>query len=128
MCSLRVERCFSKSAAHPVGFRGIKCFRYDDAGWSTCAALLGHETSPQNLPERLETTIDYVSGKSTYYFHHRFQFLGDPARAELRLRTVVDDGAVFYLNGVELTPLSPPSAPVQMRLQGLPAKRKFLAV
>ncbi|MFT6573372.1 MAG: hypothetical protein ACJA16_001555, partial [Akkermansiaceae bacterium] len=75
---------------------------YDDAEWSTGAALLGRETSPQNLPERLETAIDYVSGKSTYYFRHRFQFLGDPARAELHLRTVVDDGAVFYLNGVEL--------------------------
>lgn len=75
---------------------------YDDAGWSTGAALLGRETSPQNLPETLETAINYVSGKSTYYFRHRFQFSGDPAKAELRLRTVVDDGAVFYLNGVEL--------------------------
>jgi hypothetical protein len=122
MRSLRVERCFSKSAAHPVCFRGIKCFSYDDAGWSTCAALLGHETSPQNLPERLETAIDYVSGKSTYYFHHRFQFLGDPARAELRLRTVVDDGAVFYLNGVEFNPLSPPPLRSKGAFEALPLK------
>lgn len=74
---------------------------YDDSGWETGEALLGRETSPDNLPETLETEVDYVSGKPTYYFRHRFQFAGDPTKTELRLRTVVDDGAVIYLNGVE---------------------------
>jgi hypothetical protein len=75
---------------------------FDDSAWLTGAALLGRETSPQNLPKTLETIINYASGKSTYYFRHRFQFSGDPAEAELRIRSVVDDGAVFYLNGVEI--------------------------
>lgn len=75
---------------------------YDDSAWTSGPALLGRETSPENLPETLETEVNYASGKSTYYFRHRFQFSGDPAEALLRMRTVVDDGAVFYLNGTEV--------------------------
>jgi len=41
-------------------------------------------------------------GPSTFYFRHAFQFADDPARTELKLDLAVDDGAVFYLNGVEV--------------------------
>jgi len=41
-------------------------------------------------------------GPVTYYFRKAFNFAGDPARATLFLDTAVDDGAVFYLNGVEI--------------------------
>jgi hypothetical protein len=75
---------------------------YDDSVWMSGAALLGRETSPQNLPETLETEINYVSGKATDYFRHRFQFSGNPAMVKLRMRAVIDDGAVFYLNGTEV--------------------------
>jgi hypothetical protein len=75
---------------------------FDDALWATGGALLGRETNPQNLPEPLVTEIDYVAGTPTYYFRKHFNFSGDLANAVLRLRSVVDDGAVFYLNGVEL--------------------------
>jgi len=51
---------------------GWRAPAYDDSVWMTGAALLGRETSPQNLPETLETEINYVSGKATYYFRHRF--------------------------------------------------------
>ncbi|HXG47380.1 MAG TPA: lamin tail domain-containing protein, partial [Methylomirabilota bacterium] len=41
-------------------------------------------------------------GPATYYFRHTFQFADDPARTQLKLDLAVDDGAVFYLNGVEV--------------------------
>ena len=41
-------------------------------------------------------------GPTTYYFRKTFTFDDNPAQAELFLSTAVDDGAVFYLNGVEL--------------------------
>lgn len=75
---------------------------FDDSAWASGGALLGRETSPDNLPENLVTEVGYVSGIPTYYFRKHFEFSGDPAGAGLRLRTVVDDGAVIYLNGVEL--------------------------
>lgn len=41
-------------------------------------------------------------GPTTYYFRQDFTFTGDPASTILALRTIVDDGAVFYLNGQEI--------------------------
>ena len=41
-------------------------------------------------------------GATTSYFRVAFDFAGDPASTELMLDALVDDGAVFYLNGVEV--------------------------
>lgn len=41
-------------------------------------------------------------GPVTYYFRKSFHFGGDAKLAQLVLNTVFDDGAVFYLNGVEV--------------------------
>lgn len=38
----------------------------------------------------------------TVYFRSKFNFEGDASRSILRLETFVNDGAVYYLNGVEL--------------------------
>ena len=51
-------------------------------------------------------------GPTTYYFRHVFQFAGDPASASLQLDTAIDDGAVYYLNGVELYRQNMPAGPV----------------
>jgi hypothetical protein len=48
---------------------------------------------------------------TTYYFRTVFNLPGPAAGARLRLRTLVDDGAVFYLNGLELYRLRMPDAP-----------------
>jgi len=53
-----------------------------------------------------------VSGRATYYFRKHFYFNGDPAYAELRLRTLVSDGAVFYLNGTEVYRQNMPTGPI----------------
>ena len=41
-------------------------------------------------------------GPTTYYFRNEFSFTGDPSITAMELRTVVADGAVFYLNGQEV--------------------------
>ena len=47
-------------------------------------------------------------GAATYYFRKAFNFGGDPARAALFINAAVDDGAVFYLNGVEVRRVNMP--------------------
>lgn len=44
-----------------------------------------------------------AANTGTCYFRKSFAFTGDPARTALRLNHTVADGAVFHLNGVELT-------------------------
>ena len=75
---------------------------FDDATWAVGGGLLGRETSPDSLPEALVTEIGYAEGIPTYYFRRHFDFAGGLAQSALRLRPVVDDGAVIYLNGAEL--------------------------
>ena len=41
-------------------------------------------------------------GPTTTYFRHEFEFNDDPARTDLSLRTLIDDGAIVYLNGTEV--------------------------
>jgi len=70
---------------------------FDDSKWPRGAALLALETAP--LPEPIRTPL--VLGQLSYFFRHRFTYEG-PTTATLQLRQVVDDGAVYYLNGKEL--------------------------
>lgn len=41
-------------------------------------------------------------GPSTYYFRNTFNYAGNPLQTQLTLSTMIDDGALFYLNGVEV--------------------------
>ena len=41
-------------------------------------------------------------GPTTYYFRKEFSFLEDPSRTRLFLDSIIDDGAVYYLNGTEI--------------------------
>ncbi len=71
---------------------------FDDGAWASGRALFFNETS--TLPAEKNTPIEL--GPLTYYFRTEFTFDGDPAAVDLALRPVVDDGAVFYLNGAEV--------------------------
>jgi hypothetical protein len=68
---------------------------YNDSAWPSGAALLYVETSALPAPKNTALTL----GKTTYYFRRHFNFTGDPTKVKLNLSTVIDDGAVFYLNG-----------------------------
>lgn len=81
---------------------------YNDASWPTGAGLLDAEPfiflpAPRNTHLQL--------GATTYYFRRQFWWDGD-AFDELRLRPILDDGAVFYLNGVEIHRVNMPDGPV----------------
>jgi hypothetical protein len=71
---------------------------YADDSWQEGPGLLAWEDAP--LPEPIRT--DLTLGATTYYFRRAFNFQGDPGATALRLETIIDDGAVFYLNGTEV--------------------------
>ncbi|NLF32423.1 MAG: lamin tail domain-containing protein [Planctomycetes bacterium] len=82
---------------------------YDDAGWPTGRGLLYVEGSTLPAPKNTPLTI----GRMTYYFRTHFTLTGDPAQvASLDLSTIVDDGAVVYLNGVEVYRYNMPDGPI----------------
>lgn len=70
---------------------------YDDSDWSAGLAALGVENSA--LPHPLQTTLTH--GYITYYFRKTFNFSGQGG-ASIQLTTMIDDGAVFYLDGEEI--------------------------
>ncbi|MBI3867855.1 MAG: lamin tail domain-containing protein [Verrucomicrobia bacterium] len=78
---------------------------FDDRDWPQGPALLGNVTGKvpaSKLPEPLRTVFvrsNYVA----FYFRAPFVFAGDPLGAQLRIRQVIDDGAIVYLNGVEVS-------------------------
>lgn len=73
---------------------------FDDSGWAQGAPLFAYETSP--LPEPIRTPLTTNQTKLTFYFRKPFRLPGNASSAPLRLRTVLDDGAVVYVNGGEL--------------------------
>ena len=80
---------------------------YSDSWWPSGAGLLYVEDadiSPKNTP----LTI----GRTTYYFRTRFTFTGDPSRTAVQFTAIVDDGAVFCLNGQEFYRLGMPTGAV----------------
>ena len=83
------------SEVHEVGMNG----------WETGAALIGFESAALEQPIRtVLTNPSLVSPPiATYYFEHDFQLDHDLTDdATLELDYLIDDGAVFYLNGVEV--------------------------
>jgi len=71
---------------------------FNDSAWAAGPALFFVEDAilpgPKNTP--------LAPDRSTYYFRTTFNVSGDPAAKLFTLRPLVDDGAVIYLNGVEV--------------------------
>ncbi len=88
---------------------------YDDSGWASGSALLYVGANP--LPAPQNTLLPGTPGAlpTTYYFRTHFtqaNTLSGPGFVSARLlaSSIIDDGAVFYLNGVEVLRLGMPSA------------------
>jgi hypothetical protein len=73
---------------------------FNDSAWPSGAALLYEETAA--LPEPKNTDLAFTTGRPTYYFRTYFNYTGSVANVSLAFRALIDDGAVFYLNGAEL--------------------------
>lgn len=70
---------------------------FDDSSWSLGNGILHFEDSPLPGPKGTELVL----GPLTHYFRTEFDWNSQTNAGELLLNHVVDDGAVFYLNGVE---------------------------
>src|SRR5690606_30047685 len=81
---------------------------FDDQTWSEGGALLFNETA--SLPAAKVTPL--TLGPTTFYFRTRFSFEGNPAAVALHLTTIIDDGAVIYLNGHEIFRIGMPAGSI----------------
>jgi hypothetical protein len=77
---------------------------FDDALWPSGKALIADETTTTVEPIRTPITRFNDAGVyvKTFYFRTHFNFPGEIPGAILKLRHVVDDGVVVYLNGHEI--------------------------
>lgn len=71
---------------------------FDDAAWASGPALLYVEDSTLSAPKNTALNL----GQSAYYFRTAFDLPTRPDGAELAISHILDDGAVFYLNGEEI--------------------------
>jgi len=86
---------------------------FNDADWPSGAALFeGRIGTLPELPEPVRTTLTTSSTIITHYFRTHFSFTGNPGAARLSMRCVIDDGAVFYLNGAEIYRVGMPAGPI----------------
>jgi hypothetical protein len=83
---------------------------YDDSSWPRGEALLYVENSSLPAPKNTKLTL----GPLTYYFRRHFTIDVEPSDiAMFELSTVIDDGAVFYINGAEVLRLRMPEGEIQ---------------
>ncbi|MFT5522638.1 MAG: hypothetical protein ACI9HK_000582, partial [Pirellulaceae bacterium] len=68
----------------------------------TVSAVFDNLNIEQHLKGDFETEVDFGTQPSSSYYRHEFQFDGTPILTTLQLTSIVDDGAVFYLNGTEI--------------------------
>jgi hypothetical protein len=86
---------------------------FSDASWALGAAQLGYGDGD-------ETSVVSFGGNAankyiTTYFRHRFAVADPSTIATLTLRVLRDDGAVVYLNGVEVWRSNMPSGAIDYR-------------
>jgi hypothetical protein len=77
---------------------------FNDSAWPQGAAILAFETgaTAEAIRTQLKRTNSVGTNIITDYFRTHFTFTGNRTNTELRLRHVVDDGLVVYLNGTEV--------------------------
>jgi hypothetical protein len=71
---------------------------YDDVAWPSGPALFYNTPAALPAPKNTPLTL----GRRTYYFRTHFTYSGGVPEIALEFSSLIDDGAVFYLNGVEI--------------------------
>lgn len=83
---------------------------YADSSWSQGAAQLGYGDDDET------TVISYGASTSnrhiTYYFRHSVEVTSPSAFAAVTARFIRDDGAVIFINGIEITRSNMPAGTV----------------
>ncbi len=99
---------------------------YNDAGWPTGRGVFDAKRSGDPKPSfcrnavagyPVNTCLSLLNSTASaqlpaYYFRRHFQFTGNPANAVLKLTGLIDDGAVFRLNGQEIGRVRMPAGAV----------------
>ena len=77
---------------------------FDDSAWPEGLALIADEgtTTVEPIRTRISRFNDQGAYVRTFYYRKKFTFGTVSPEVKLKLRHVVDDGAVFYLNGQEI--------------------------
>jgi hypothetical protein len=93
-----------------------------DAGWPSGQSLLGYEIIT-TYPEPFRTTLNVSNGPTsilTYYFRTHFTLSNDlSAMVMLTSTNLLDDGAVYYLNGTEVGRIRIPGGAVDYNTLGV---------
>lgn len=83
---------YYQAGAPPAGWMNPS---FNDASWAVGNALLYVGNDTFTLPKNTSLTL----GKSAYYFRTRFTTATTNPAALLRIQTLIDDGALVWLNG-----------------------------
>jgi hypothetical protein len=98
-------RYLSTSADQGTGWRAGG---FDDSSWPTGAGALGCLSTQ-------DTTIACAKGRKTYYFRTTVTVPAGPAVTAASLGLKVDDGAIVYLDGVEVGRTNMPSGTINYK-------------
>jgi hypothetical protein len=89
---------------------------YNDSSWPEGAAVLYDKNGSFSPPAPWlgNTQLTTQNGKVTFYFRKHFTLAADPAvsTVNLTMTTLIDDGAVFYINGTEVKRLGMPGGAI----------------
>jgi hypothetical protein len=92
---------------------GWRLRSFNDSAWPLGQGAFYNETATLPAPKNTFLPLTNSSGGRiiTYYFRTSFNWVGSTAGAVLRARTLIDDGAVFYINGAEAARIGMPAPP-----------------
>ena len=113
----------STTAANPEGLFQATLFDDSVAGWKTGHGLFGNDGagvydaagSPFSGPNNgFSFPLDRSGGRVTFYFRTHFTYSGATAGVTLYSTNYLDDGALYFINGVEAGRLRVPAAPTAL--------------
>ena len=100
---------------------------FDDSTLPSGRGVLAVEDTGNTFVTSRTNTI-LTLGRITYYFRTRFQFTNSPGGVSLTFSNLVDDGAVFYLNGREVQRIYLPAAPAAITYTNLAINHEATAL
>ena len=76
---------------------------FDDTGWLNGTGVFAFENNALPGPATVNTILPdpraLTPAGRAYYFRKRFNFPGNPATSTVRIRHLIDDGCVIWING-----------------------------
>jgi len=73
---------------------------FNDTAWSQGVGMFGFSQTGKVPPPGIRTRLQF--GATTYYFRRKFVFTNDASKLNFVIDQILDDGAVYYLNGQEI--------------------------